>query len=99
MDIEIALGPMPATLDGEQLDHNCLHCHLSLPVQHFMDRHPEKAREDLIREACEMVAELVVSCGHDWNGVKPYSRLAMDALDAEIKRKFTAHERARRTRS
>jgi len=98
MAIEIARGPLPATLDGEGLDHNCLHCQLSLPVQHFIERHPDKPREDLIREACELVAELVASCGHNWSGVRPYAQLAKDVLQGEIKSKFDAHERARRER-
>lgn len=99
MAIEIAPGPLPTTMDGEPLDHNCLHCQLSLPVQHFMDRHPEKPRDELINEACEMVAELVASCGHDWSSVRPWGQLAMDSLGEAIKSKFAAHERARRNRN
>ena len=99
MALEIAPGPLPVTLDGDPLDHECLHCQLALPVQHFMDRHPDKKREDLIREACELVAELVSGCGHDWNGVRPYAQLARDSLSDQIKNKFAAHERARRNRN
>jgi len=97
--IEIASGPLPTTLDGQALDHNCLHCQLALPVQHFMDRHPDKSREDLIRELCETVAELVASCGHDWPTVRPYGQLAMDSLNEAIREKFVAHDRARRNRN
>lgn len=98
MTIEIASG-MPQTLDGEALNPNSLHSWLALPVQHFMDKHPEKTREELIREACEMVAELVASCGHEWSGVRPYGQLAMDALNEAIPAKFQAHQRARRNRN
>src|SRR5579872_7411976 len=57
--IEIAASAGPTTLEGEPLDHNSLHDWLALPVQHFIDKHPDKKREELIREACEVVAELV----------------------------------------
>lgn len=97
--IEIASGPQPATLEGEALNPANLHDWLSLPVQHFIDKNPDKSREDLIREACEVVAELVNSCGHDWAGVRPYGQLAMDALNEAIRAKFIAHDRARRNRN
>jgi hypothetical protein len=97
--IEIAAGTAPTTLEGEPLDHNSLHDWLALPVQHFIERHPDKTREQLIREACEVVAELVASCGHNWAGIRPYGQLAMDALHEAIPEKFKAHERVRRQRN
>ena len=97
--IEIAGGAMPHTLEGEPLNPANLHDWLSLPVQHFIDRNPNKSREELIREACEVVAELVNSCGHDWATVRPYGQLAMDSLNEAIPEKFKAHDRARRQRN
>jgi len=97
--IEIANGSIPTTIDGEPLDHNCLHCQLSLPVQHFMDKHPDKPRDELISEVCEVVAELVSSCGHDWKSVRPWGQFAMDSLNQAIRQKFEAHDRIRRQRN
>ena len=99
MTIELASGQMPASLDGEPLNPANLHDWLSLPVQHFIDKNPNKSREELIREACEVVAELVNSCGHDWSTVRPYAQLAMEALNGAIPEKFKAHDRARRNRN
>lgn len=99
MTIEIANSAMPQTLEGEPLDNTNLHDWLSLPISHFLDKNPQKTREALIREACEVVAELVASCGHDWHGVRPYGQLAMEALNEAIPEKFKAHERVRRQRN
>jgi hypothetical protein len=97
--IEIASGAMPTTLEGEPLDNTNLHDWLSLPISHFIDKNPSKSRQELIEEACEVVAELVASCGHDWPTVRPYGQLAMDALNQAIPEKFKAHDRARRNRN
>lgn len=64
-----------------------------------MDRHPDKARDELIGEVCEVVAELVASCGHDWTTVRPWAEFAMHALNESIREKFAAHDRARRNRN
>lgn len=94
--VDVMTGPLPTTLEGEPLDHNCLHCQLALPVQHFIERHPDKSREDLIREACEVVAELVASCGPEWSAVESYGQLAVDALKMLVREKHKAHDRYRR---
>lgn len=98
--IEIATtSAAPVTLEGEPLDPTNLHDWMSLPLQHFFDKHPDKPREEIISEACEMVAELVNACGHDWNSVRPWGDLAMQSLHEAIKQKFAAHERVRRNRN
>ena len=99
MPIEIAATTTPTTLEGEPLNPNCAHCWLSLPLQHFMDKHPDKPRDELIGEMCEVVAELVASCGHDWSGVRPWGEFALQSLNEAIKSKFVAHDRARRQRN
>lgn len=99
MAIEIASGPLPTTLEGESLDPTNFHDWMAMPIQHYIDKNPNKSREELIREACEVVAELVASCGHDWAGVRPYAQLAMDALHETIPEKFKAHDRVRRNRN
>lgn len=98
MTIEIA-SAMPATLEGEPLNPQNLHDWLSLPIQHFFDKHPDKPRDEIINEACEVVAELVNSCGHDWHSVRPWAEFAMQSLSEAIKQKFAAHDRARRNRN
>lgn len=97
--IEIASGLQPATLEGEQLDPGNLHDWLSLPIQHFFDKHPDKPRDAIIQEACEVVAELVNACGHDWKTVRPWGQFAMDSLNQSIRQKFEAHDRIRRQRN
>ena len=97
--IEIASGLQPATLEGEPLNPNCTHCWMSLPLQHFMDKHPDKPRDEIISEVCEVVAELVSSCGHDWKSVRPWGQFAMDSLNQAIRQKFEAHDRIRRQRN
>lgn len=99
MTIEIANSAIPRTLEGEPLDNTSLHDWLALPVQHFIEKNPGKTREALIREACEVVAELVASCGHTWSAVRPYGQLAMESLNDAIPEKFKAHDRARRNRN
>ncbi len=99
MTIEIATTTGPASLDGEPLNPHSLHDWLALPVQHFIDKHRDKPADELINEACEMVAELVNSCGNTWASVRPWGQFAMDSLNQAIKDKFAAHERARRQRN
>jgi hypothetical protein len=93
--IEITDTPLPTSLEGEPLDHNCLHCQLALPVQHFMTKHPEKSREDVVKEATEMVAELIASCG-EWNVVTTYRDAALDYLPALVRGKWESYQRLQR---
>ena len=81
----------PRSIDGEPLNPNCLHCYLALPVQHFMDKHPEKSREEVIKEACEMLAELVASCGA-WDVVTTYRESVMDYLPQIIRAKWESYQ-------
>lgn len=97
--IEVANSALPTTLDGAPLDHNCLHCQLALPIQHFMDKHPDKSREQLVRELTETLAELLASCSESWHGVESFGRQAVDYLDRVTRTKFAAHERYRRNGS
>lgn len=99
MNIEIASTAQPGTLEGEPLNPNSLHDWLALPIQHFIDKHPDKPRDELITEACEVVAELVNSCGHDWPRVSRWGQFAVDSLTQSIKDKFAAHDRVRRNRN
>lgn len=94
--IEIAAGA-PRTVDGTALDHNCLHCQLSLPIQHFIERHPEKLREQLIIEVCEVVAELVGSSTPDWADARRLAKFATEQLNDQVYRKFKAFERLRQS--
>ena len=98
--IEIASGgSAPTTLEGEPLNPKSIHDWMALPLQHFLDKHPDKPREEVINEMCEIVAELVNSCGHNWSMVEPWGRFAVDSLSQAIRDKFAAHERARRNRN
>lgn len=99
MTIEIATTSTPASLNGEPLNPANLHDWMSLPLQHFLDKNPGKPPEEIINEACEVVAELVNSCGNTWAGVRPWGQFAMDSLNQAIRDKFAAHERARRNRN
>lgn len=93
--IEIVGSAAPRTVDGAALDHNSLHDHLALPVQHFIDRHPEKSREQLITEVCEVVAELVGSSTPSWVDARKLMRFAIDQLNDQCYLKFRAFERLR----
>jgi hypothetical protein len=89
--IQVSNTEPPKSIDGEPLDPNCMHCHLALPVQHFMDKHPEKSREDIVKEACEMLAELVASCG-GWDVVLTYQESVMDYLPQIIRSKWESYQ-------
>lgn len=78
---------IPRTTDDSPLDPNCLHCQLALPIQHFIAKHPEKSYEDLIREACESVAELVAATG-DWAVAVTYREAVMDYMPMIIRAKW-----------
>lgn len=94
--LEIATdASLPRTVDGTALDHNCLHCQLALPIQHFIDRHPEKLREQLIIEMCEVVAELIGSSTPNWIDAKRLVRFANEQVHDQAHRKFQAFERLR----
>jgi hypothetical protein len=95
--IEVSNTTPPKTLEGEPLDADCLHCQLALPVQHFMDKHPLKSREDLVREACEMLAELIASCGA-WSVVVTYQDTVMDYLPQIIRAKWEWFEQYQRNK-
>jgi hypothetical protein len=96
--IEIAAaGAAPRTVDGTALDHNCLHCQLSLPIQHFIERHPEKTRDQLIREVCEVIAELVGSSTPNWNDARKLAKFATEQVNDQVYAKFKAFERLRNT--
>lgn len=90
------MNALPTTLDGVPLDHNCLHCQLALPIQHFMDRHPEKSKEQIVKELAETLAEVLASCGDNWGAVESYGRAVILHLDAMTRVKFRAHVANRR---
>jgi hypothetical protein len=95
--IEIVNTAMPQTIDGEKLDHNCLHCVLALPVQHFIDRHPDRTREQLITEVCEVVAELIGSSTPHWGEARSLRQFAVEQINKQVYRKFEAFERLRQS--
>jgi hypothetical protein len=98
MTLEIMKGALPGTLEGTPLDHNSLHDQLALPIQHFIEKHPNKSKQDLVAEVCEVVAELVCSSGFDWPTVRHMGDFALQTLSQEIPRKFHIHDRIRRQR-
>lgn len=93
--IEIVASGAPRTVDGTALDHNCLHCQLALPIQHFIERHPEQTRDQLITAVCEVLAELVGSSTPDWIDARKLARFATEQLNEQVYRKFKAFERLR----
>jgi hypothetical protein len=93
--LEIATNAPPRTVDGTALDHDCLHCQLALPIQHFIGRHPNKSREQLIIEVCEVVAELVASSTPVWYDARNMANFAVQQLNDQVYRKFQAFERLR----
>lgn len=93
--IEVVGTAAPRTVDGFALDHNSLHDHLALPIQHFIDKHPEKSREQLITEVCEVVAELVGSSTPSWPDARKLAKFATDQLNDQVYLKFRAFERLR----
>ncbi len=90
------MNELPTTLDGTPLDHNCLHCQLALPIQHFIDRHPEKSKEQIVKELSETLAEVLAVCGDSWASVQSYGRTVVNELDRTTRMKFAAHEKHRR---
>jgi hypothetical protein len=95
--LERATGTAPQSIDGEPLNPNSLHDWLCLPIQHFMDRHPEKTREQLVREVCEIVAELIGSSTPHLVDARRLGRMAADELRAQVDRKFRSFERLRQS--
>lgn len=82
--------------DPNARDHNCLHCQLALPIQHFIDKHPDVTREELIRQAAEMIAELIGSATPEWTDARRLLRYAVQELHDQVPRKFSAFEEMRR---
>jgi hypothetical protein len=68
---------------------------LALPIQHFIDKHPDKSREQLITEMCEVVAELVGSSTPSWADARKLAKFATDQLNDQVYLKFLAFERLR----
>lgn len=95
--LQVSNTQPPKSIDGEPLDPNCLHCQLALPVQHFMDRHPEKSREDVVKEACEMLAELIASCG-SWDVVVTYLDSAEEYLPQIVRAKWESFQEYQRNK-
>lgn len=98
MMLEIMNGALPGTLEGTPLDHNSLHDQLALPIQHFIEKHPDKNTQQLVAEVCEVVAELVCSSAHDWPSVRHMGDFALQTLSQQIPRKFKVHDQIRRQR-
>lgn len=90
------MNALPTALDGTPLDHNCLHCQLALPIQHFMDRHPDKSKEQIVKELTETLAEVLAVCGDSWPAVRSYGRTVVDEIEAITRKKFQAHLEHRR---
>ena len=89
------MSALPQTVDGSRLDHQCLHCQLALPVQHFMDRHPEKSREEIVKEMAETLAELVASASPEWRATENYAQIALRAFADHVRTKFSAYIKLR----
>ncbi len=93
--IEVAVNGPPKTVGGEALDPNSLHDWLALPIQHFIDGHPHKSRDELIGELCEVLAELIGSSTPSWVDARKLTRRAIDQMQEQVQRKFKAFERLR----
>lgn len=90
------MNELPTTLNGEPLDHNCLHCQLALPIKHFMARHPDKSKELIVKEMVETLAELLAVTGDSWSAVESYGRQAVYDLEHQTRVKYRAHLEHRR---
>ena len=85
---EVAPGQAPKSVDGQALDRNSLHDWLALPVQHFMDQHPNKTRQELINEVAEVMAELIGSSTTNWRDALRMTDRAKRHLEDQVGRKW-----------
>lgn len=86
--LRVEPGKLPQAVDGQALDSNSLHDWLALPVQHFIDRHPEKSRQQLINEVTEVVAELIGSSTSEWRDALRMTDRAKRHLEEQVGRKW-----------
>jgi len=88
-------GAPPRAVDGSQLDPSNLHDWLALPIQHFMDKHPEQTREEILDNMAEVLAELIGSSTPSWLDARRLLKRTVDCLTEQTQRKFKAFERLR----